>query len=347
MVHRDAALSVLTVLVAGCAHTVAGVDEADGGREQGVVDAGVADRALSDVSPTHDANAPDAEGVPEARDAGEAPDGAAPQGCIDDVSVGHHVYTCSGIKMDVEIPPECAAPRACGLVVDSHGLTMDAQMEDDNTNMRALGIKYGFIVVQPNANPAPPFSSWTATTDDPVLFAFISTAISALAVDPGRIHMTGFSDGGEATWRFLCAHADLFASVAAAAGQGCAFTGADTPSREIPVLYMHGTRDALVDFQSVAIPLRDAVVAGWSMGTPTTVAQGSGYVRTQWTSANGTVFEFLQHDYAAAETILGGHCFPGSTDPGNQTGQLFSLACVAPNAFTWGEEVMKFFVAHD
>jgi hypothetical protein len=59
------------------------------------------------------------------------------------------------------------------------------------------------------------------------------------------------------------------------------------------------------------------------------------------------VFEFLSHDYVAASPILGGHCYPGSTDPGGQSGQLFPFGCVAPNDFTWGVEVMKFFMAHE
>jgi hypothetical protein len=36
----------------------------------------------------------------------------------------------------------------------------------------------------------------------------------------------------------------------------------------------------------------------------------------------------------------------GSTDPGGLTGQLFSFKCEQPASFTWGDEVMKFFVAH-
>jgi dienelactone hydrolase len=353
MFARAAAFSVFVVTslavfsCSGAAAPQAQPDDGEGGDDSdgGVVDAGKPDHA----APKADAAEPP--GRPPAGVDAAAPDGSTgsrgPKGCIDDVKPGHHDYTCQGIHMDVEIPTQCATAGACGLVVDSHGLSMDAKMEDDNTNMRALGAKYGFVIVQPNANPAPPLSSWNASTDDQVLYQFILDAITALGIDPKRVHMTGFSDGGEASWRFLCAHADLFASVAPAAGAGCSFTGTDKPSREVPVLYMHGTQDALEDFQTVAVPLRDSVVAGWNMGKMETVAQGAGYVRTRWTSPSGTPFEFLQHDYAADSFLLGGHCFPGSTDKGDESGQLFAFHCIAPNAFNWGEEAMKFFVAHD
>jgi hypothetical protein len=110
---------------------------------------------------------------------------------------------------------------------------------------------------------------------------------------------------------------------------------------------MHGTKDALVNFQSNAIPQRDALVAGWQMGAGTVVDQGTGYVRTRYTNASGTVFELLQHDYAATSVGLQGHCYPGSTDHGGASGQLFPFACVPPDGFTWGVEAMKFSMAHE
>src|SRR5258708_39684068 len=124
---------------------------------------------------------------------------------------------------------------------------MGGRQEDDNTNLRTLGEDAGYLVVHPNAVPAPPLSSWTPSTDDPKVFAFVQLAVSTLRADTKRLHMTGFSEGGFMTYRFLCDHADYFASVAPAAGAGCSF-GADagmwgsanTPSREIPVLAVTG-----------------------------------------------------------------------------------------------------------
>src|SRR5205814_1357185 len=143
------------------------------------------------------------------------------------------------------------------------------------------GRAHGYLVVQPNANPDPPLASWKPATDDDKIFAFIQLAASVFHADPNRIHFTGFSQGGAMTWRFLCKHADLFASVAPAAEAACAFSGADLPAREIPVLYMHGTVDGLVDFKSIAIPQRDAVIAGWKMDAGTMIAGDSMFKRTR------------------------------------------------------------------
>ncbi|HZU85187.1 MAG TPA: hypothetical protein VE987_19780 [Polyangiaceae bacterium] len=294
--------------------------------------------------------APSLDGPPVMADALLPP--PSPSGCIDDPSAGDHKYTCDSIVYDVRVPDACET-SACGLIVDVHGFTMSGQMEDDNTNLRALGAMYGYIVVQPNANPAPPLASWNPATDDDKVWAFMQLAEQVFRVDAKRVHFTGFSQGGWMTFRFLCKHSDALASIAPAAansisdGADPCWKGGILPAKQIPILYMHGTKDALVNFPSTAIPQRDAIVSQWGMNPGTVVASDPQYVWTRYQNAAGVTFEFLQHDYAAQSPLLVGHCFPGSMDlAGGQPGQLFGFACVPPNAFTWGEAAMKFFLAH-
>jgi poly(3-hydroxybutyrate) depolymerase len=285
----------------------------------------------------------------------ERGDGASAGCTLEDVSAGLHTYSCAGLTYDVNIPAACVS-SSCGLVVDVHGLSMSGIMEDNNTNLRQLGEQYGYIVVQPNAIPAPPLSSWTPSTDDPKVFGFIELAVSTLHVDTKRVHMTGFSEGGYMTYRFLCDHANYFASVAPAAGAGCSFGGdagmwgsGGVPSREIPVLAVNGTLDALVSFDKVAVPQRDTVIAGWHMDVDAgvVVAGDSTFTRTRYSSPSGNIYEFIQHNYSSVQALTKGHCFPGSKDlDGGEPGQVFGFACQPPNSFVWGDEVMKFFVAH-
>jgi poly(3-hydroxybutyrate) depolymerase len=260
---------------------------------------------------------------------------------------------CDGIRWSVTVPDACP-PSGCGLVIDVHGLTMNAQMEDANTHLRALGRQYGYVVVQPNANPPPkewsfdfprPWPVWIPQRDDAPVFHFVQHAIEALHVDRSRVHMTGFSLGGMMTWRLLCDHADLFASVAPASGTAGCFEGR-TPSREIPVLYLHGTRDVLVPFHA-AKQRRAALVTAWSLHEVARDALDARTRRTTYVSKLGTAVVFVEHDHAAKMRVeLGGHCFPGSDDPGDAPGQLYSFACEDPAAFRWGELVMDFFRAH-
>jgi polyhydroxybutyrate depolymerase len=301
-----------------------------------------------------DANMPDARSF-------DAPRPDAPSfvsdPCFPNPGAGHHVYACNGLTFDVEVPAACAG-GGCGLILDVHGLTMSAAMEDANSELRARGGAAGFVIVQPSATPAPPQASWSAS-DDPKIYDFVTRAMAVYAIDADRVHMTGFSQGGFMTWRFLCAHADLFASVAPAAAASncgapaCSFTGAEVPSRKIPILYMHGREDHNYIPFSCAQPQVDAIVSAWGLTANGVVASSPTYTRTRWSDAAGTVVEFLAHDYSSnaqvpfvSPSVLQGHCFPGSTDPGNQPGQLFSFRCQQPASFMWGAEVVAFFLAH-
>lgn len=308
------------------------------------VDAGSADAALDasqDTSP--DARVP----APVASD------------CVKDVSAGQHELNCQDLGHLYYVPAQCLSQR-CGLVIDVHGGTMSARMEEKNTRMTTLGERYGYVVLQPNAN----LGLFDASVDDDKVFALAKELLSVFHLDEERVHMTGFSQGGYMTWRFLCKHGDFLASAAPASAAGeanislevdCSFTGQDVPSVERDVLYMHGTQDALVDFKN-AQKKRDDVIATLGLTKSADLSSDPKYRRTRYQNAKGTVFEFIEHDYTSpsafpAQPPLGiaivGHCYPGSTDlEVSEDGQLMAFGCTPPTAFNWGEQVMEFFRAH-
>lgn len=279
--------------------------------------------------------------------------------CITDVSAGLHSFECDGITHDLNIPEACLTNQ-CGLVIDVHGGTMSSRMENNNTDMQRIGSEHGYVVLQPSAAG----NLWDADTDDAKVFAFAKDVVSAFHLDEQRIHMMGFSQGGYMTWRFVCQHSDWLASAvpAAAAGEanisaevGCTFTGDDVPHGEIPVLYMHGHKDGMVPFENVAV-LLDNVRKVFETGEGEVIAQGDGFTRTRYSNARGNVLELIEHDYASPSEVgipplLGvaimGHCYPGSHDlMATEPDQLMAFGCTPPTAFHWGEEAMKFFIAH-
>lgn len=268
--------------------------------------------------------------------------GAVPSGCVTDVTAGHHVFPCmGGINYDVEIPAACAG-GGCGLVVDMHGFTMSAASEDKGTAMRALGQQHGYVIVQPTAPGLP--SSWDQNTHAPLVAAFVGDAMTALSIDPKRVHAMGFSQGGGMTWRLVCGYANLFASASPIGGlAGCEFSGGNAPSKEIPLLVVHGRKDSVVNFNSTAIPQRDAALAFWSYGPGVVLEDDGVHKATRYTSPAGTILEFWEHDYQAGSIILGGHCFPGGTDVGLSP---FQFGCSAAGTFVYGELAMQFFIAH-
>jgi pimeloyl-ACP methyl ester carboxylesterase len=260
---------------------------------------------------------------------------------VTDVSAGHHVFTCDTIGYDVEISPACAA-GGCGLILDMHGFTMNAGSEDKGTNMRVLGPQHGYVVVQPTAPGNPP--SWDQPTHIPKVFAFISDVAAALVTDPKRAHSMGFSQGGGMTWRMICAHADFFASAAPLSGlTGCEFTAPNVPSREVPVLQVHGHKDNVLNFATYAIPQRDAALKYWTDGAGAAFQMDATHTATRYLSPGGTPFEFWEHDFSAGSVIIGGHCFPGGSDVGVSP---FQFGCADMNTFVVGELAMQFFLDH-
>ncbi len=257
-----------------------------------------------------DARADDADAAASV-DAAPGPD-AFPHACAPARSAGHQTIDCpEGVEADLEIPASCLA-GGCPVVLDVHGYTMSADQQDQHTRMRALATARGYVVVQPSAPGVP--ATWGVGEHDDVVWALLEAVIDVLAIDPDRVHMTGFSQGGMMTYRQLCAHAEQLASVAPVAGGGC-FAG-QVPAVERPILYAHGHLDTVVPWATIAVPQRAAVLATWDFAAPATIASGSGWQATRWLTSAGTPFEMWEHDLTTGDAVLAGHCLPGPNDQG-------------------------------
>ena len=323
----------------------------------------------NDANEAADAASLDVGAPPETPEAGgmdvaTGPDGATGGPCVVDTNPGHHLFECDGIKYDLETPPICTG-GGCGVVLDVHGLTMTADQEDKSTKLRVLGSGHGFVVVQPTAPRGLIGPSWTPVTDDAKVWAALGAVRAALKVDPERVHVTGFSQGGAMTLRLLCAHGDEIASaapVAAADGRSldgnvppfrldCPFDATTKPAAPRSILQMPGTLDALVPIDKGKLQ-RDAILAWLGTVTDSVVASDASFTRTRYASAaKGVVFEYVQHGYVVTPPILpvaiGGHCLPGGDDlRGQVSGESMFFSCAPPNGFVWGEILMDFFIAH-
>jgi hypothetical protein len=308
----------------------AGPDAGDDG-DDGSSDAG--DGAGDDSDAGGDEGSDDADDEP-------FPD-PEPDDCVTDVSAGHHEFRCDGIKFDVNVPAQClTAP--CGLICDIPGWGMNAEQTDTNTDMRALGESHGYIVVQPNSGYYP--------RGDEKVHGFLLRVMAAWHTDPARVHVTGFSMGGCQSWRFICKYADLFASAAplscglvpsgppcdVSGRESCTFQGDDEPVEQVHVLFAFGYNDGLGDFEC-AERMRDRVTSVWNMTETGLVSEDSDHTWVRYENTEGTVFEFIGHEYTSDSSLLEGHCYPGSDA---------NYGCGSDNAFHWGESAMQFFIDH-
>jgi polyhydroxybutyrate depolymerase len=273
----------------------------------------------------------------------------APPSCITATTPGDHTFTCGVLRVDVHVPRVCAQP-GCGLILEIHGDTGTGLLEDSHTNLRERGDSAGYILVAPS-NPR---RTWSPS-EDAAIMSIVRQAMQRFRVDAKKVHIAGFSRGGFATWRLMCDNADVFASAApAAAGavrpggsERTCFANGRVPARDVPIIFLVGRTDNQVSFASMA-SIRDAAIRHYGAGAPARLAGDARYTHARWTGSNGVVIETFEHSYETSKdgpwNFAGGHCFPGSK--GDPKAPQYALPCVPPNGFVWGEEVMRFFVAH-
>jgi poly(3-hydroxybutyrate) depolymerase len=235
------------------------------------------------------------------------------------------------------IPAQCPE-SGCGLILEIHGDGGTGELQDAHLELAARGEQAGYILLAPTGGGFPPA--------DAALVAITRRFVAELNVDRSKIHVTGFSRGGFAVWRLACAHADLFASAAPAAsgvarpGETSSFSAGGQPARPIPILQLIGLADRNVPPRT-QIAMRDLVIERWQLSGPEKLSGDGGYTHNRWSRPDGYVFEVFEHDYEMPRG--GGHCVPGSRA---YDAARYAYGCQPPNAFNWGEEVMRFFAAN-
>jgi polyhydroxybutyrate depolymerase len=160
----------------------------------------------------------------------------------------------------VHVPAGYDNSRPVPLVLNFHGATMTAALQQQTTRMDAKADLAGFVVVYPDGFDR----SWNAgaccggaaSADvDDVGFAraLVAAMRARVCVDPRRIYATGFSNGGRMSYRLGCEAADLFAAIAPVAGTksfpalgnapGC------MPTRPISLIDIMGSADSRLEAQ--------------------------------------------------------------------------------------------------
>ena len=202
------------------------------------------------------------------------------------------------------------------LVVALHGCTQDAAVYDHGTGWSALADAEGFAVLFPEqrrANNANMCFNWFEFADIARLggeaesiAAMIDHVVTAHAIDPARVFITGLSAGGAMTAVMLATHPEKFAAGAIIGGlpygtaigvraalermRGSAADGAlaIAPAVRMPrVAIWHGTADA-----TVVIANSDALVDQWRAvhalpAEPQEAQGGRNWAHRAWCDAQG------------------------------------------------------------
>lgn len=257
--------------------------------------------------------------------------------CISTTAPGEHDFMCADMPVYTSIPSSCPE-SGCGLILEIHGDGGTGALQDAHLELARLGAAAGYILIAPTGGGFP--------ARDDALMAIVRHFADRLQVDRRRIHLTGFSRGGFAAWRLVCEHADLFASAApaaagvASAGQQSCFSEGALPERRVPILQLIGLEDRNVP-PVTQTTMRDLVIERWGLSGPELLSGDADHVHHRWTGQDGAVFEVFEHRYELPRG--GGHCVPGSPA---YDADRYAYGCEPPNAFHWGQEVLRFFEAH-
>ncbi|MCC7363587.1 MAG: prolyl oligopeptidase family serine peptidase [Dehalococcoidia bacterium] len=232
------------------------------------------------------------------------------------------------------VPPIAARQDALPLVVGLHGGLGGPAQFAANSELTRLALSEGFVAVYPagfertwNGGACCGQAAAHDIDDVGFLAALIEQLTASPTVDPGRVYVTGHSNGGIMAFRLACERADLVAAIVPVAGSLEVDTCA--PSSPVAVLAIHGDADLSHPFEGGEGPRSIAGVAFRPMPDSLALwAAGARCTAGPSTSASGavTTWEWSGCPGGAVTRMLviagADHPWPGSSpSPNDRAGE--------------------------
>ncbi len=149
------------------------------------------------------------------------------------------------------VPDSYDPTQATPLVIALHGRTQTPTSMANMTDWNTLAEQEKFVVVYPEGidlqwNYYAGFPNYPADphNDTEFLSALIADLSLDLNIDPTRVYLTGFSNGGFMVNRLACEAPDQYAAFASVAGSAFEeFTTLCSEGQQVNMLMIHGTAD--------------------------------------------------------------------------------------------------------
>jgi polyhydroxybutyrate depolymerase len=183
--------------------------------------------------------------------------------------------TTSGEERDyrVHVPPGYDAQKPVAIVIALHGYTENIDDFMGITNFAPAVDKRGMIVVFPQGKAPLGVPGWNAgtccgtaqiqkTPDVQFIRDMVAQLEQNYCIDPKRIFVSGFSNGGMLSHRLACEFSEKVAAIGAVSGTMA--IDPCIPTRTVPVLHIHGTSDIVVPYNNpVTAQSVPKTIEGW------------------------------------------------------------------------------------
>ena len=265
---------------------------------------------------------------------------------------GSYVFTLTfdGLQRDyrLHVPPAAASGKPLPLVLNLHGATQNAQLEEITSDMDPNADMNGYLVAYPDGTriskvltPDPVAKNaqygWNAgmccglpvtkhINDVGFLLKVISDIAAKTPVDLRRVYMTGISNGGMMAYAMAAEASGHFAAISSISGQ--VEIPVIHPTRSVPTMEFHSVDDPIAKFDGTPNKnpqLRLSVMEGIDQWVKADGCNKKPVTGTEIVGAAGTISAgetatpiTYTHCRAGAEVALwrftgSGHVWPGST----------------------------------
>ncbi|MEC7987529.1 MAG: PHB depolymerase family esterase [Myxococcota bacterium] len=260
---------------------------------------------------------------------------------------GVNTFAYDGLERQFRVHIPNNLPADAPLVIVMHGFTSSAQIIEAYSRMNAVADEHGFVVAYPQGtkdasgntffNVGYEFHESNGVDDIGFLHALIEYLQQSLSLSSRNVFSTGMSNGGDMSY-MLAFQSDVVRAIAPVAG--CMMKhiyDTCTPTKPVPVLEIHGTRDSITlvdgDIENQEgwgsyMPLEDTIQFWVNHNqlelsdvvdiADTNTGDGSTVIHHRYYSQTGHTEVWLY------EVVGGGHDWPGAF--GNQDIDASSLA---------------------
>ena len=205
----------------------------------------------------------------------------------------------------LHVPPSYTGRNPTPLVIVLHGFTQTPEAMESQSGFSGKADREGFFAAYPRGTGFP--LRWnlleTGVDDAGFVAALAESLIARYAVDPLRIYLAGFSNGGGLAYRMALRFHGKVAAIGPVASMWVDSEGA--LDRPVPIIHFHAVDDAVIPYTGAR-----SAVAGWAAfygcdASPDTVLRVNGATGLEWTGAREGA------DVILITTDQGSHSWPG------------------------------------